>query len=109
MIIEFFISGYIFSRNNFACLYAGALTLPYFHIEDVFMTGFVAEKCNIKRVNIPSFHPAAIDHTQVSPEDILLHYITPEEKYKIHSVVIFQQFFANNSKSNIRKSQKNIN
>ena len=73
-------------------MYAAALSLPYFHIEDVFMTGFVAEKCNISRVNIPSHHPEAIDHTQVNPEDTILHYITPEEKYKIHSVVISQQF-----------------
>ena len=91
----FLILGYIFSRSSFPCLYAAALTLPYFHIEDVFMTGFVAEKCKFRRKNIPSFYPAIIDHTQVSPEDTFLHYITPEEKYRIHSVVMYQHFFAN--------------
>ena len=96
------ITGYIFSRNIFPCLYAAALSLPYFHIEDVFMTGFVAEKCNIPRVNIPSLHPGVTDHSQVRPEDTLLHYITPEEKYKIHSVVISQQFSVNNRNSNIK-------
>ena len=95
LFIIFLILGYIFSRRNFPCLYAAALTLPYFHIEDVFMTGFVAEKCKFRRKNIPSFYPAIIDHTQVSPEDTFLHYITPEEKYRIHSVVMYQQFFAN--------------
>ena len=93
--------GYIFSRSNLPCLYAAALVLPYFHIEDVFMTGFVAEKCKIPRVGLHGYHPSVINYTEVSPEDTLMHYITPRAKYQIHSVVIFQPFFNNSSTLNM--------
>ena len=95
------ILGYLFSRSNLPCLYAAALLLPYFHIEDVFMTGFVAEKCKIPRVGFNGYHASVINYTEVNPEDTLMHYITPRAKYQIHSVVIYQLFFKNTSTSNM--------
>ena len=95
--IIFVILGYIFSKSNLPCLYAAALILPYFHIEDVFMTGFVAEKCKIPRVGVNAYHPSGLHYPEVNPQDTLMHYITPRAKYQIHSVVMFQLFFKNSS------------
>ena len=99
--IAFVILGYIFSRSNVPCLYAAALLLPYFHIEDVFITGFVAENCKIPRVGVNGFHASAINYTEVNPQDTLMHYITPRAKYQIHSVVIYQLFLKNTNTSNM--------
>ena len=60
------------------------------------MTGFVAEKCSIPRVDLKGFHPEMLNYTQVSPHDTLMHYIKPREKYKIHLVVITQLFLDKN-------------
>ena len=40
---------YLVKHSAVPCLYAQALKLPLFHIEDVFITGFVAQKCNLTR------------------------------------------------------------
>lgn len=34
-------------------LYKGSLETPFFHLEDVYLTGFVAEKVKIKRLHHP--------------------------------------------------------
>ncbi len=44
-------SGYITTRPAVECIYAEALTLPFFHLEDVFVTGFSAENCGVSRYN----------------------------------------------------------
>ena len=67
--------------------------LPYYFIEDVYMTGFVAEKCSIPRLGVEGFHPEQLKATQVRPNDIQLHYITPTEKHKIHIMVLSYLFF----------------
>ena len=89
------IPGYIFERSGLPCIYAAAITLPYYHIEDVFITGFVAEACKIPRVELTGHHPGRINSTQVKPgTDTLMHYITPQEKYNIHKAVITHMFFS---------------
>ncbi len=39
-----------------ACLYSACLRLPFFHINDVFVTGFAAEACGVGRVGHEGFH-----------------------------------------------------
>jgi beta-1,3-galactosyltransferase 1 len=34
-------------------LYATSLSTPFFHLEDVYLTGFVAEKAKVKRLHHP--------------------------------------------------------
>ena len=40
-------SAYVMTRNTAKCLYRAGLQLPFFHLEDVFLTGFSAEACGI--------------------------------------------------------------
>jgi len=36
-------------HSTLACLYKVCLSLPLFHINDIFVSGFAAEKCGFKR------------------------------------------------------------
>jgi len=48
-------TAYIFSFETAKRLYNGSLTTPLFHLEDVFLTGFVADKIKLKRTHHPLF------------------------------------------------------
>lgn len=45
--------GYIMSMPTAEKLYKGSLTTAFFHLEDVYLTGFVAEKVSLKRLHHP--------------------------------------------------------
>ena len=48
-------SGYVLSRGSAECIFNKAKEIPYFHLEDVYITGFVAQACGINRLNNPGF------------------------------------------------------
>ena len=67
--------GYIMSRQTSRCLHAAAMEIPYFHMEDVYITGFAAEMCNIKRTHIPRFHNNRVTFNHA--KDYIDHYVDP--------------------------------
>ena len=74
-------SGYVMSKLAAQCLYQEGLKLPYFHLEDVFVTGFAAQSCHIKRIHNKGFHPYNEGkHVVKSSNDILYHYIDEKGK-----------------------------
>lgn len=46
---------YLFTRDCAPLLYTISLTVPYIHLEDVFLTGMVAQKARIRRVHHAGF------------------------------------------------------
>ena len=48
-------SGYIMSMDAVQCLYDAAKRIPYLHMEDVFITGFAAEACNVSRTHLDGY------------------------------------------------------
>jgi beta-1,3-galactosyltransferase 1 len=48
-------TAYVFTMDTAKLLYNGSLNTPVFHLEDVYLTGFVAEKIKIKRTHHPLF------------------------------------------------------
>jgi hypothetical protein len=81
-------SGYVMSRTTAECLLEEGLKLPYFHLEDVFVTGFAAEKCNVQRIHHTGFHPSEMKrHKTNCANDILYHYIDTPGK-----LVLFNKF-----------------
>ena len=42
---------YVVTADTLGCLYAATVTLPYFDINDVLVTGFAADRCGIKKMN----------------------------------------------------------
>ena len=75
--------GYVMSRKTAECLYASAtLRVPFFHLEDVFMTGFAADQCRVRPTNTPGFHN--LKPSKFHPrKDFLIHYITPKQRSAI--------------------------
>lgn len=49
-------NGYLMSREAAECIYDTALRTPFFPMEDVYITGLVAQECNINRLNHIGFH-----------------------------------------------------
>ncbi|XP_054708550.1 beta-1,3-galactosyltransferase 5-like [Uloborus diversus] len=45
---------YMLSGDAIKILYENSIKLHLFHLEDVYITGFVAEKARIKRINLPA-------------------------------------------------------
>ena len=75
-------SGYVMSRSTAICLYKEALEMPFFHLEDVFVTGFAAENCDIPRIGHNGFRHLPVKAVRKS--DIMLHYRDISAKQKIH-------------------------
>jgi beta-1,3-galactosyltransferase 1 len=48
-------TAYLFTFEMAKVLYAQSLKTPVFHLEDVYLTGFVAEKINLHRLHHPLF------------------------------------------------------
>ena len=50
-------SGYVVSRDSAECMLRQSLEKPYFHLEDVYTTGFLRQACGIRITDNPGFHP----------------------------------------------------
>ena len=48
-------SGYVLSRPSADCIFGKSKRMPYFHLEDIFITGFAREACHIKPRHHPGF------------------------------------------------------
>ena len=48
-------SGYVLSRPSADCIFGKAKRMPYFHLEDIFITGFAREECHIQPRHHPGF------------------------------------------------------
>ena len=47
---------YLVHRSSAECILQQAKHVPLFALEDIYITGFVAQECNILRLNHPGFH-----------------------------------------------------
>ena len=56
-----FITGpaYLISRASAKCMIEKAKNVPFLTLEDVYITGFLAQECDIKRFNHPGFYAVA--------------------------------------------------
>ena len=58
-----FLSGpaYLMSRSSAECMLQRASDVPYFTLEDVYITGFLAQECAVKRLDHPGFTAIALE------------------------------------------------
>ena len=69
-------TGYIMPWWSIPCFYTEGLKVPYFFIEDVFMGGFVADRCLVPKKEPEGFNPGRKEVDQVDPKkDLLIHYM----------------------------------
>ncbi|TRY79439.1 hypothetical protein TCAL_13673 [Tigriopus californicus] len=76
-------SGYLMPRATVPCLVRQAMSLPFLHINDVFITGFCAEACGFPRVAHSQFSPGKKKLEDITCHHLLLHYQSPEARLKI--------------------------
>ena len=51
---------YLLTRTSAECMLQKSSTIPYLPLEDVYVTGFLAQECGIKRLNHLGFATAAM-------------------------------------------------
>jgi hypothetical protein len=69
------------------CLFKMALVTPLVHIEDLYITGILAEKCGFRKGNIPGFYKTRIDPCNFQKEIVLVHNIRAEEQQLMQDIV----------------------
>ena len=76
--------------------------MPYFHLEDVFLTGFAAEWCDIPRIDSKTFHPQypKIEKFDLKT-DLHYHYILSRSKQ-----LMFRMFNYDNLLVKLEKLEK---
>ena len=91
-------SGYVTTRAAALCLYEKALETPLFHLEDVFLTGFLAEKCSIHRLNSDKFHFDYTYFMDIDESHILWHYMNSSAVEKMHRLFTYKDLLQENDR-----------
>ncbi|XP_040580925.1 beta-1,3-galactosyltransferase 1 [Lepeophtheirus salmonis] len=86
-----FLSGstYLFSFATGNCLFEEAFNLPYFHLEDIFITSFAATKCNINldRIKGILFWRTKKEHILLTKK-FAIHYTKKDEMKRLHLKIL---------------------
>ena len=69
-------AGYVLSRTAAGCIYESTFNIPFFHLEDIYVTGFAAQACQINHVHNRGFVLAKKGGFN-KETDVLLHYFKP--------------------------------
>jgi hypothetical protein len=62
------------------CLLNKALETPLIHMEDVYVTGMLAEQCGFQRNNVSGFYSRNLKPKDSKEGVITLHYVKPNEQ-----------------------------
>ena len=69
------------SYDTCVCLYEKSLELPFFFINDIFITGFCADSCDIKRQHYEQgFSSVEKTIDKIASSDIVIHYMNETNK-----------------------------
>lgn len=84
-----FLSGtaYVMSMGSARRLYEECLSTPMFHLEDVYLTGIVAEKINLKRRHHSLFFYLSFDDLCSLRGMLTQHHISPENIVKAYEFI----------------------
>ena len=67
-------AGFLVPYKALKCLATMSMNLPFLHIDDVFITGVVAQECNIERINAVNFSPGRKELKELHKKLLLIHY-----------------------------------
>ncbi|KAG5676379.1 hypothetical protein PVAND_006220 [Polypedilum vanderplanki] len=81
-------TAYLFTFDTALMLYNGSISVPLFHLEDVYLTAFVAEKVKIKRTHHPLFFYQYNTKDKCSMIGMISqHQISPAEMQELYNFV----------------------
>jgi hypothetical protein len=69
------------------CLLKMSLETPIVHIEDVYVTGLLAEKCGYPKQDIPGIYKVAKDPCNFEKDIVLMHGIKSDEQKRMQEIV----------------------
>jgi hypothetical protein len=69
------------------CLLQMSLETPLVHIEDVYVTGILAEKCGYDLNHIPGVFKIPQDPCHYRPDTFIAHGIKPEDQHLMQDIV----------------------
>ena len=104
---------YLLSRRAALEILAAALEEKYIHLEDVFLTGVVAESLHIPRLNIGEFKNNAV-RVPVQfmgctiEKSFTIHKVSPQEQEDLHSLARNPNCGRGNSKKNLYLQTKKL-
>merc|ERR1711962_428302 len=99
-------SGYVTTCPAAKCLFSESMKLPFFHLEDVFLTGFAAENCAIPRFHTDGFHPNAVHFADLKEEDILWHYLNTKSVTHMHRIFMYNDLLREHQ--NLKRQNKKL-
>ncbi|TRY79589.1 hypothetical protein TCAL_11737 [Tigriopus californicus] len=76
------------------CIYKEVLKLPFFHLEDVLITGFGAQNCNITLEHSSKIKTGPPEMEDLLPNDVLVHYVKSRSKNVLLKVTHFDSLQA---------------
>ncbi|TRY79809.1 hypothetical protein TCAL_10002, partial [Tigriopus californicus] len=82
-------SGYFMSMDAVHCIYNEVLKLPFFHLEDVLITGFGAQNCNITLTDSNQFFAGPPLVSDIVSDDIMVHYTNSYTKNILLKMALF--------------------
>ena len=77
---DIFSSRYIFPTSMAKCLLQKSLETPLVHIEDIYLTGILAEKCGFEKGHIPGIFKIPEDPCNYPKETFIAHAVKPEDQ-----------------------------
>ena len=80
-----FLYRYLFSFAQVPCLYSAALSTPLVHLEDVFVSGILAQRCGVERVNDRTVFPGNTFNCKLNLTNFsLVHYKRNRAKERLY-------------------------
>ena len=80
-------SGYFIPWWALSCIYQESFQLPYFFIEDVFVSGWIADRCLVPKQHLPGFEVSGtkkpIDEIDKTSH-FMFHYVYRDFKHQLH-------------------------
>ena len=83
---------YLMSRTTVRKLLAAAREVPYIPLEDVYVTGLLAERAGVESVHHPGFHTYIREQKMRGPQiaacaagEVTVHHVRPDMMTKCHN------------------------
>nr|ACO14862.1 Beta-1,3-galactosyltransferase 1 [Caligus clemensi] len=78
----------IMSFETVECIYKEAFNLPFFHIDDAFITGFCPYRCGIRPVQLENMQLGSINQQRFNVSSYIVSRINNYDIFRIHNDII---------------------
>ena len=94
-------SGYFIPWWALSCIYQESFQLPYFFIEDVFVSGWIADRCLVPKQHLDGFQVSGTKQPIAEIDknsQLMFHYVYQDFKHQLHRRLMEEYAFESTSK-----------